>query len=457
MEQGKIFVCDDEEDIQRLLQQMLSARGYRVETCGSGAALLGMLEEADGDLPDLVLLDAKAPGRDGLEVLRRIKAAYPAVPAVLLSAFATVRTAVDVMKLGALDYLLKPLAAEEIYNLVDKVVERSRLVQENRSLKNEIRRRFDPEQVIFCSEAFRSVFKLAKKVAPSEASVLVLGESGTGKELIASTIHYSSRRSEERFLTINCAAITDTLLESQLFGHVKGSFTGAVGNQRGLVEEASRGTLFLDEVGDLSPALQAKLLRLLQEKEFIPVGSTKVRHADVRFIAATNKDLEQEVARGNFREDLFYRLNVVTLHVPPLRERRDDIPLLAEHFIHKYAARPGLTLSSAAAERLRRYAWPGNVRELENTIEMAVIMADGDMIEADCLPGKLAAEQPPGDLDFDLPDAPMSLEEVEKLYIEKVYRQQNYHKVNTSEVLGIARKTLDRKLRQYQICRQDEE
>ena len=457
MDHGRIFVCDDEEEIQQLLRQMLVERGHRVETCGSGAALLKMLEEAGADLPDLVLLDAKMPGSDGLEILRRIKAAYPATPVVLISAFATVRNAVEAMKLGAYDYLLKPFLAEELHELVDKLVERNRLVQENRSLKNEIRRRFDPEQVIFRSDAFRGVFNLAKKVAPSEASVLVLGESGTGKELIASTIHYSSRRSEERFLTINCAAITDTLLESQLFGHVKGSFTGAVANQRGLVEEANRGSLFLDEVGDLSPALQAKLLRLLQEKEFIPVGSTKVRHADVRFIAATNKDLEEEVACGHFREDLFYRLNVVSLCIPPLRERRDDVPLLAEHFVQKYASRPGASLSPEALERLRQYSWPGNVRELENTIEMAVIMADSDVIGVDCLPGKLAVEQPSDDAPFDLPETPMSLEDVERLYIEKVYRQQNYHKVNTSELLGISRKTLDRKLRQYDITREDDE
>ncbi len=448
MEKGKILICDDEVEIQAFLQKLLAARGHSVECFGSGAALLKALEEMDGALPDLVMVDAKMPGLDGLEVLRRIRAAYGDLTVVLMSAFATVRNAVEAMKLGAYDYLIKPFFSEEVYDLVDKVVERNRLVTENRSLKAEIRRRFDPEQVIFKSQAFGQVFSLAKKVAPSDASVLILGESGTGKELIASTIHYGSHRREQRFLTINCAAITETLLESQLFGHVKGAFTGAVANHRGLVEEANKGTLFLDEIGDLGQGLQAKLLRLLQEKEFMPVGATKVRHADVRFVAATNKDLENEVARGTFREDLFYRLNVVSLSIPPLRERRDDIALLAEHFVHKYSANPGQKLTPEAVALLRQYGWPGNVRELENTIEMAAILAEGQDVGPEFLPAKISTV--PRE-EFALPEGPVSLEDVERMYIEQVYRQTNGHKVNSSEILGISRKTLDRKLRQYGI------
>ncbi|WP_305043851.1 sigma-54-dependent transcriptional regulator [Geoalkalibacter sp.] len=450
MTKGKILICDDEVEIQNFLRKLLEARGHGVECFGGGAALLKALGEMDGALPDLVLIDAKMPGLDGLEVLRRIKASHGDLCVVLMSAFATVRNAVEAMKLGAHDYLIKPFIAEDIYALVDAVVERSRLVAENRSLKAEIRRRFDPEQVIFKSQAFRNVFTLAKRVAASDAGVLILGESGTGKELIASTIHYSSARRDERFLTLNCAAITDTLLESQLFGHVKGAFTGAVANHRGLVEEANRGSLFLDEIGDLSPALQAKLLRLLQEKEFLPVGATRARHADVRFIAATNKDLEKEVARGAFREDLFYRLNVVTLNIPPLRERREDIPLLAEHFVRKYAARPEQRLSAETLALLGRYSWPGNVRELENTMEMAVILADGDEIAPAFLPAKITS----GGSDEEFvppPNGGLSLEDVERLYIEQVFRQTGFHKVKSSEILGIARKTLDRKLAQYGI------
>jgi DNA-binding NtrC family response regulator len=356
------------------------------------------------------------------------------------------------MKQGAHDYLIKPFFADELHALVDKVVERNRLLEENRSLKAEIRRHFDPDQVIFKSAAFRRVFDLARKVAPSEASVLIQGESGTGKELIASTIHYSSLRREERFLTINCAALTDTLLESQLFGHLKGSFTGAGATQRGLVEEAHKGTLFLDEIGDVSPSLQAKLLRVLQEKEFIPVGSTRVRHADVRFLAATNKDLETEVAKGRFREDLFYRLNVVTVHVPPLRERRDDITPLAEFFTAKYTVRGEPALTPEALAQLRGYDWPGNVRELENVIEMAVILAEGEPIAPEHLPVKVAEGEP---VDFALPQEQMSLEDVERLYIDQVFKQTRFHKVKTAGILGISRKTLDRKLKEYGIGKEE--
>jgi len=354
------------------------------------------------------------------------------------------------MKQGAHDYLLKPISQSELNTLVDKLIEHNRLISENRSLKAEIKRRFDPEQVVFKSPSFGQVFELAKKVAASDASILIMGESGAGKEIIASTIHYSSGRRDQRFLTINCAALTDTLLESQLFGHVKGAFTGAVGSQRGLIEEADHGTLFLDEIGDISPGLQAKLLRVLQEKEFIPVGSTKVRHANVRFVAATNKDLQEEVRDGKFREDLYYRLNVVTLQVPALRERPEDIEPLANLFIDKFAGRDKLTLTRDALSILQSYSWPGNVRELENIIEMAVILADQGEIDIAQLPAKLTADQI---TPMATPKAGMTLEDVEKLYIEQVYRESGYHKLRTSQILDIARRTLDRKLQQYNISR----
>ncbi|ORJ58783.1 sigma-54-dependent transcriptional regulator [Geothermobacter hydrogeniphilus] len=451
MQQGWILVCDDEQEILDFLRAMLESRGFQVDTFAGGAPLLKMLQEQRDAQPDLVLLDVKMPGTDGMEVLRRLRVMQPQLPVVMMSAFATVRGAVDCMKQGAHDYLIKPFFADELFALVDKIIERNRLVTENRSLKAEIRRRFDPDQVIFRSSAFRKAVDLARKVAPSEASVLIQGESGVGKELIASTIHYSSRRNEERFLTINCAALTDTLLESQLFGYIKGAFTGAAANHRGLVEEADGGTLFLDEIGDISAALQAKLLRVLQEKEFIPVGSTKVRKADVRFIAATNKDLEAEVRLGNFREDLFYRLNVVTIKVPPLRERKDDVPPLAQFFIKKYSPRGDQGISSEALSLLVSYHWPGNVRELENVIEMATILAEGDVIDVAHLPVKISEGGP---VEFSLPGEQLSLEDVERLYIEQVYRQTGYHKLRTSGILGIARKTLDRKIKQYNITKE---
>jgi len=299
---------------------------------------------------------------------------------------------------------------------------------------------------------FSNVLALANRVAASEASVLILGESGVGKELVASTIHYSSERSERRFLTINCAALTDTLLESQLFGHVKGAFTGATSTHRGLVEEASHGTLFLDEIGDISPALQAKLLRLLQEKEFLPVGSTRVQHADVRFVAATNRDLEAAVANGSFREDLYYRLNVITLNVPPLRERLDDVKPLAEFFVSRYASVAGQEISQDVIDLLQTYSWPGNVRELENAMEMACILSAGEVLRPEHLAVRICQATPSS---FTLPQAQMTLDEVERLYIEQVYQQTNYHKVNTSKVLGVSRKTLDRKLKQYSLSRDE--
>ena len=348
MQTGKIYICDDDQGVQNLLEKMLNAQGHKVSTFGQGQQLLLELADQEEDFPDLILVDFRMPDIDGLDLLRRIKAQRPTQKVVMMSAFGTVRSAVEAMKQGAHDFLLKPFTSSELYNLVDKLVEHNRLLNENRSLKAEIRRRFDPEQVIYRSPAFGKVFEMAKKVAPSEASILITGESGAGKEVIASTIHYSSNRRDRRFLTINCAALTDTLLESQLFGHIKGAFTGAVASHQGLIEEAEHGTLFLDEIGDISPALQAKLLRVLQEREYIPVGSTKVRHANVRFIAATNKCLEEEVKAGTFREDLFYRLNVITLHVPPLRERAEDIPPLALFFIERFAGRDQLRIEQAA-------------------------------------------------------------------------------------------------------------
>jgi len=451
MQTGKIYICDDDPGVQKLLEKMLHAQGHQVNCFSQGSILQQALEEQQEDFPDLILVDIRMPDIDGLDLLRRIKSRRPAQQVVMMSAYGTVRSAVEAMKQGAHDFLLKPFSSNDLYNLVDKVVEHNQLLSENRSLKAEIRRRFDPEQVVFRSKSFQHVFDLARKVAPTEASVLIMGESGTGKEVIASTIHYSSHRHERRFLTINCAALTDTLLESQLFGHIKGAFTGASNTHRGLIEEADHGTLFLDEIGDISPSLQAKLLRVLQEKEFIPVGSTKVRHANVRFLAATNKDLEQEVRAGRFREDLFYRLNVVTLQVPALRDRPEDIAPLAELFAERFSNRDKINISKDALELMTNYSWPGNVRELENVIEMSAIMADKGQITADHLPNKLATEQL---TPMAVPESGMSLEDIEKLYIEQVYRQTGYHKMRTAQILQIARRTLDRKLLQYNISKE---
>jgi len=452
MDKGLVYICDEQPEARDHLSKLLASGGYAAATFSNGSQLLRALAESPDAAPDVILIDTCLDGEDCLEVLRQVKARAADLPVVVTSGIATVRGAVEAMKQGAREYLVKPIFGDELLNQVEQLIERRRLVEENRSLKAEIRRRFDPDQVVCRSAGFGNVLKLASKVATSDASVLILGESGVGKELVASTIHYSSNRRDRRFLTINCAALTDTLLESQLFGHVKGAFTGAVTTQRGLVEEADHGTLFLDEIGDISPSLQAKLLRVLQEKEFLPVGATRVRHADVRFLAATNRNLEDEVARGAFREDLYYRLNVISLQVPPLRERRDDIVPLAEFFIKRYSSSANQQIAPAALDQLSRYAWPGNVRELENVIEMACVLAEGKLIEPEHLPVKVAEGEPE---QFTLPQGPMTLDDVERLYIAQVYQQTRYHKLKTSQILGVSRKTLDRKLQQYEIGRDE--
>jgi DNA-binding NtrC family response regulator len=434
------------------MTRVLTAGGYSAEIFASGTPLLKAMEDSHGEAPDIVLIDASLE-EDSLEMLRQVKARSKDLPVVIVSAYASVRSAVNFLKQGATDYLVKPILSEELLQLLGQWIDRRRLVAENRSLRAEVQRRFDPSQIVFRSEGFSKVLALANRVAASEASVLILGESGVGKELVASTVHYSSERGDRRFLTINCAALTDTLLESQLFGHVKGAFTGAYSTHLGLVEEANHGTLFLDEIGDISAALQAKLLRLLQEKEFMPVGSARVQHADVRFVAATNRDLEAAVANGSFREDLYYRLNVITLNVPPLRERVDDIKPLAEFFVTRYASVAELEISQDVFDLLLAYPWPGNVRELENVMEMACILSEGETLQPEHLAVRIAQATPTS---FTLPQTQMTLDEVECLYVEQVYRQTHYHKVNTSKILGVSRKTLDRKLKQYSISRKEE-
>lgn len=456
MNKGLVFVCDAHTESQAHIESALAAGGYATETFSSGAQMTKAMADNQSVVPDMVLLDASI-NEDSLEILRQIKARSEDIPVVVSSAYASIRGAVNSLKQGACEYLVKPVQNEELLQLVGQWTDRRRLVSENRSLRAEVQKRFNPDQIVFRSDSFSRLLQLANRVAASEASVLVLGESGVGKELVASTIHYSSERRDRRFLTINCAALTDTLLESQLFGHIKGAFTGAVNTHRGLVEEAHQGTLFLDEIGDISPSLQAKLLRVLQEKEFMPVGSTRVQHSDVRFIAATNRNLEAAVADGSFREDLYYRLNVITLDVPPLRERKDDIEPLTEFFVKRYAMVAEQEISPAVMALLHAYPWPGNVRELENVVEMSCILSEGKTLQPEHLPVRIGQSTAAPVTTFALPQTQMTLEEVEHLYIEQVYRQTGYHKVNTSKILDISRKTLDRKLKQFAIQREEGE
>lgn len=452
MRQEKILICDDEEGILIYLKKLLQTQGYQVETFNGGAALLRRLKEGDPSDADLLLQDVRMPDMDGITVLKEVKALRPSLPIVIMTAFGTIDAAVEAIKMGAYDYVTKPFPKEKILSVLKNALEKEQLLQENRALKSELEKPILQESIIFRSAAFQEIYDLTLQVAASEANILVLGESGTGKELIAGAIHYNSLRRDRRFLSINCAALTDTLLESQLFGHVRGAFTGAVAAQKGLLEEADGGTLFMDEIGDMTLPIQAKLLRVIQERDFIPVGSTRPKSADIRFVAATNKNLEQEVQEGRFREDLFYRLNVINIPLPPLRERKDDVEPLALHFLKKYSLKMKkqvTTLAPEALQLLYGYEWPGNIRELENVMERAVILARTQTVTAKELPiwrkQPQKVEAPRGEAQF------VSLENVEKEAIERTLSGTGYHKSRSAEILGISRKTLDRKIVEYRI------
>jgi two-component system response regulator HydG len=448
----KIVICDDEEGMRRYLTKLLKYSGYQVESFADPLLLLKSLKDLDLDA-DLLLLDVKMPQMDGIDVLKQLQTRSPQLPVIMMTGHGTIESAVEAMKIGAYDYLTKPFPQEKLFAVVKHTLEHHRLREENRSLKKELQEQKAPAKPIFRSDAFRQAYDLALTVADSDLSVLVLGESGTGKELVAAAIHYASPRKNNRFLALNCAALSETLLESQLFGHVKGAFTGAVQAQKGLLEEADQGTLFLDEVGELSPALQAKLLRVLQGGEFIPVGSTKTKKVDVRFVAATNKDLQQEVSTGAFREDLYYRLNVFPIELPPLREREEDIEPLAEYFLQKIAQKTRRTVAGIDAEALaalKSYHWPGNVRELENVMERCSIIARDGMIKHAHLPLANMAPQP-----TDGQTSPLNLRKTERLQVIRALRETRWNKSQAAELLGVTRRTINRKIKEFDL-NQDE-
>ncbi len=447
-----IFICDDEEEILRFLDKMLRANGYVVETFSHGAELLARLGNTPTLPCDVILQDVRMPDIDGLQILERSCRLFPDLPVIIMTAHGTIDDAVSAIRQGAYDYITKPFPKEKLLGMLKQLLDHRRLADENRILREELQRGpVGSDSIIFRSAVFREVYDLTLRVAESDANILIMGESGTGKELIAAALHRNSPRRDKPFVSLNCAALSDTLLESQLFGHIRGAFTGAVMNQKGLLESADDGTLFLDEIGDVSPAIQAKLLRVIQEKDFIVLGSTRTKKVDVRFVAATNKDLLTEVREGRFREDLYYRLNVISITLPSLRERRDDIEPLARHFLKastKRMKKEVFTIDDAALQALIQYDWPGNVRELENVMERAVILARGTTIDLDLLP--LNSRR-----DTATPSAPATplipLGEIERQHIGLILKETGFHKSRAADILGISRKTLDRKIMEYQL------
>ncbi len=449
----QIYICDDASGMLRYLKKMIGSWGAEVATFEDPLKLLEELKNQKFKV-DLLLLDIKMAELDGLETLRRVRSCRPELPVVMMTGHGSVESAVEAMKLGAQNYLTKPFPKEQLRAVVEQCLQRDKLLAENRSLKQQLNQQTLGEQIIYKSAAFTEVYDLAMRVTGVDSPLLILGESGSGKELIARAVHQHSPRSQAPFLALNCAALTETLLESQLFGHIKGAFTGASSAQLGLLAAAEGGSLFLDEVGELSAALQAKLLRVLQQGEYIPVGSTSTKRTNVRFIAATNKDLEQEVADGHFREDLYYRLNVICLELPPLRDRPEDIEPLISHFLNKMAIRLGQPckhLSPKLLQLLCSYSWPGNVRELENIIERCVVLANGPKLTPDLLPAKFRSAEAAPVAAF-LPS--FSLRDAEALQVSRALDETGWNKSRAAQLLGVTRKTLDKKIRDFELSQE---
>jgi len=450
-----ILVVDDDPGHLSMLTTVLSGWDYRVEGVSSGQKALAAIREKPRDL---VLTDVRMAGMDGIEVLRAVKEYNPAMPVLIMTAYSSVETAITALKSGAYDYLIKPLDLDVLRLTMDRALDHLRLRTENRALRERLAEGFQSEEIIGQSPAMKELLDMAAMAAPTEATVLVTGESGTGKELVARAIHANSPRKNGPLITVNCAALTETLLESELFGHEKGAFTGADRRREGRFMAADKGTIFLDEIGEISPATQAKLLRVIQEREIERVGGDRPIGVDVRILAATNRDLKAEVEAGRFREDLYYRLNVLVLSVPPLRERREDIALLAAHFLDRFAAKnrkPVKGFSPGAMEALLHHPWPGNVRELENAVERGVILAVGDYLTERELPPGVAASVPDmhqggGRIAHDPADlAGQPLEDIEQRAILATLKETGGNKSEAARVLGITRATLHKKLKKY--------
>lgn len=444
----RILIVEDEAPMCELLKSFFSDRGYRVETVQNGEEAVARLEDQNYAL---VITDIKLPGMSGLELLARVRVDWPDVAVIIMTAFSSISSAVEAMKLGAEDYIGKPFQLDELAITVEKALERRSLRREVRELRAEVRERYNFSNIVGRSKPMQQLFEIIKRIAARrDASALIIGSTGTGKELVARAIHYNSDRREAPFVPINCSAIPETLLESELFGHQKGAFTGAHETRRGLIEEAQGGTVFLDEINTLSMNLQVKLLRVLQERVVRRVGGRENIPIDIRLVSASNQDLEEVVKRGEFRQDLYYRLNVVPVRLPDLKDRREDISLLVTHFLHKFAQQhgePARRFSSDGMRVLMTHSWPGNVRELENAVEHALTMGTGEVLTVDDLPVSVTA--PERDIVEEAALDNVTLAEVERRYIIRILDKMEGHQIKTAQVLGIDRRTLYRRLRQY--------
>ena len=445
-EQGSVLIVDDDADMRELICDVLRSRAHQVTSVATGEEALLRLRT---DNYEAILSDLRMKGMQGTELLTEVKRLYPDVGVILMTAFGSVDTAVEAMKRGASDYLTKPVKSAELIRVVERVIRETHLRREVSRLRHEVRKEYSFNQILGKSKAIQLIFDLIRRVADSPTNVLITGESGTGKELVAKAIHYNSSRREAPFVAVNCAAIPEQLLESELFGHMRGAFTDAKMDRRGLFEEAHKGTLFLDEISELPLVLQAKILRAIQEKEIRRVGATKPSPVDVRIIAATNLDLAEEVKAKRFRDDLYYRLNVIEMKLPPLRERREDIPLLVDAFLKKCSESRGKEvkgISESALAMLIDYGWPGNVRELENVIERAVTLNRGERISSDDLPSAVQGARGERRILDEAAEKTLPLHELEKEYIKKILDKNDGNKYKAAQALGIDRKTLYRKL-----------
>jgi DNA-binding NtrC family response regulator len=448
---GRVLVVDDEKPQRDILQMILEAEGYEAATAGNGRQAL---ERVRGQAFDVVLTDLKMPDISGIELLSELMALQPGLCVILMTAHGSIDSAVDAMRKGAFDYLTKPLEKDELLLVLGRALERTALVRENRMLQEQLREKFRVENIVGSHGTMHDVFRIVHKVAASSSTVFIYGESGTGKELVARALHHQSERRHRPFYAVNVAALPESILEAELFGYEKGAFTGAEARKVGLFEQASGSTLFLDEVGDLKRDLQVKLLRTLQEREILRVGGTERVRVDVRIVAATNQDLEREVREGRFREDLYYRLNVIPIVLPSLRERRTDVPLLVEHFVAKYRGERRRSVSPEALEILSAYDWPGNVRELESVIERALLLGEQDVILPEDLPAavRARASAPAGAMDLEIPDEGIDLEAVERSLLLRALEKAGGNVSRAARLLGLSRRTLQYRMGKLQTA-----